>query len=193
MGRPLRGTIEAGIYHVTRRSAGPIPMFHDDIDRTDFCNRLSRTITRFRWTCHAFVLMSTHYHLLLEVEENMLQPGMHLLNGQYAQQFNRRWARNGHLRGSPYGATPVETETHLLRCVRYIALNPVEGGLCSDPSEWIWGSYRGCAGYERGFSFVTNDLVLSTLHEKPTRAQRLLRVLVEPLETGVTPVSRAGA
>jgi len=123
--------------------------------------------------------MSTHYHLLLEVEEDALQPGMRVLNGCYAQQFNRRWSRSGHLKGGPYGATCVETEEHLLSCVRYIARNPVEAELCSHPAEWYWSSYRGSAGYDKGFRFVTNDLVLSLFHEDRTRAQRLLRIFVE--------------
>jgi putative transposase len=179
MARRARGTLYAGIYHVTRRSAGPIEMFRDDFDRTDFCMRLERTIARFDWICHAFCLMTTHYHLLLEVAEDALQPGMRLLNGCYAQEFNRRWGRNGHLKGSPYGATRVETDEHLLSCVRYIARNPVEAGLCSHPAEWIWGSYRGCAGYDIGFGFVTNDFILSLFHESRTKAQRLLRIFVE--------------
>jgi REP element-mobilizing transposase RayT len=179
MARPLRGTIFAGIYHVTRRSAGPIPMFRDDVDRTDFCNRLERTIARFEWKLHAFVLMTTHYHLLPEVDEDRLQPGMHALNGGYGRQFNLRHGRSGHLKGSPYGSRLVETDDHLLSCVRYIARNPVEAGLCEHPAEWVWGSYRGCAGYDDGFPFVTNDFVLSCFHENIEKAQRLLRVFVE--------------
>jgi putative transposase len=181
MARPLRGPIAPGIYHVNRRSAGPVAMYVDDADRTDFCSRLSRTIVKFGWKCHAFVLMTTHYHLLVEVDQDALQPGMHMLNSQYAQAFNRRWARNGHLRGSPYGAKPIHGETQFLRCVRYIALNPVEAGLCAEPAEWAWGSYRGAAGYDAGYPFVTNELVWSSLHDDRARAQRLLRVLVEAL------------
>ncbi|HEY2373129.1 MAG TPA: transposase [Gaiellaceae bacterium] len=179
MAREPRGTVYAGIYHVTRRSAGPVDMFRDDVDRTDFCNRLDRAIGRFDWLCHAFCLMSTHYHLLLEVDEDALQPGMRVLNGCYAQQFNRRWARSGHLKGGPYGAARIETEEHLLGCVRYIARNPVEAGLCVHPADWYWSSYRGCAGYDDGFRFVTNEFILSLFHENRARAQRLLRAFVE--------------
>jgi len=49
MARRPRGTVYPGIYHVTRRSAGPIEMFRDDVDRTDFCKRLEQTIVRFEW------------------------------------------------------------------------------------------------------------------------------------------------
>jgi putative transposase len=178
--RPIRGPIIPGVYHVTRRSAGPVPMFRDDVDRTDFCNRLTRTIARYEWRCHAFCLMTTHYHLLVEVGQDALQPGMHMLNAQYAQQFNRRWARKGHLKGSQYGSRLIEGETQLLRCVRYIALNPVEAGMCTHPADWRWSSYRGTAGYGEPFPFVTDELVLGTLHEDRAKAQRLLRILVEP-------------
>lgn len=181
MARLPRGTLVAGIYHVTRRSAGPIEMFRDDVDRTDFCNRLAATIRKHGWICHAFCLMSTHYHLLVEVAEDALQPGMQRLNGPYAQQFNRRHGRNGHLKGSPYGATPVVSDEHLLDCIRYIARNPVEAGLCAHPSEWIWGSYRGCAGYDVSFSFTTNDLVAASFHRDRALAVKLLRRFVEAL------------
>jgi REP element-mobilizing transposase RayT len=165
-------------------------MFRDDFDRTDFCNLLARTISRFEWICHSFVLMTTHYHLLLEVQDDALQPGMHALNGPYAQEFNRRWGRTGHLRGSPYSAKRIRDPMQFLGCVRYIARNPVEAGLCQRPGDWIWGSYRRCAGYDDvGFSFVTDEVVLATLHDDRTKAIRLLRLLVEDDETGVTPSS----
>lgn len=97
--RQARGDLPEGTYHVTIRSAGPIPMFVDDADRNRFCRLLTARIRRNEWTCHAFCLMTTHYHLLLGVRANSLQPGMHRLNGQYAQGFNARHGRSGHLHG----------------------------------------------------------------------------------------------
>ena len=179
MARRNRGTIHPGIYHVTRRSAGPIRMFRDDFDRTDFCNRLAQTITKHEWVLHAFCLMKTHYHLLVEVAENALQPGMHRLNAGYAVAFNRRWGRNGHLRGGPYGARAVDTDEHLFGAVRYIARNPVVAGYCERPADWLWSSYRGVLDDGASFPFVVNDFILRCFHEERTKAQRLLRVFVE--------------
>jgi putative transposase len=182
MARKLRGPIAPGIYHVTRRSAGPIAMFRDDVDRTDFCNHLNRVATRFAWVCHAFCLMTTHYHLLISVEQDALQPGMHALNGPYAQAFNLRHGRNGHLRGSPYGARFVNDDDDFLGVVRYIALNPVRGGLCEHPADWPWSSYRQTAGYAvPGFPFVTSEQILRCFGNDVSHSQRLLRELVESL------------
>lgn len=144
----------AGIYHVTFRSAGPIAMFLDAGDRLDFLGRLAVTSRRYGWSCQAFCLMTTHYHLLLEVDDDCLQPGMHRLNGQYAQQFNYNHGRSGHLRGDRYTTTLVETERHLVAAFRYIVRNPVRAGLCESPADWQWSSYRGTAGLDGRFSLV---------------------------------------
>ena len=181
MARQARGHVPDGTYHVTHRSAGPIPMFVDDVDRMEFCRRLARTIARFSWMCRSFVLMTTHYHLLVDVKLDLLQPGMHRLNGPYAQQFNKRHGRSGHLRGDRYSATPVESDWHMLRAFRYIARNPVRAGLCSSPAEWPWSSYRGAAGLDADFAFVDHRPVRAYFGGESETALRLLRSFVELL------------
>lgn len=179
MPRQARGEIPSGTYHLTLRTAGPIAMFVNDVDRFDFCHRLKRTITQFKWTCRAFCLMTTHYHLLVDVERDALQPGMHRLNGQYAQEFNKRHGRSGHLHGDRYGATRIETDGHMLRAFRYILRNPVRAGLCASPAEWNWSSYRGSIGLENRFPFVRNEPMYAYFGSRPDEAIRGLRAFVE--------------
>ncbi|MGH2934630.1 MAG: transposase [Gaiellaceae bacterium] len=179
MARKPRGDIAAGTYHVTMRSAGPIAMFLDNYDRAHFCRRLAKTIERFGWTCHSFTLMTTHYHLLLTVGMNQLQAGMHLLNGQYAQQFNREHGRSGHLRGDRYHAEPVLSDGHMLGAFRYIAWNPVKSGLCEQPHDWLWGSYRGTAGLDGAFAFVDDSAIRSYFGGDGEDALRRLREFVD--------------
>jgi REP element-mobilizing transposase RayT len=157
------------------RSAGPIAMFADTADRMDFLGRLANAIRRFEWSCRSFCLMTTHYHLLLEVGTNRLQPGMHRLNGQYAQEFNRQHGRSGHLHGDRYSATPVESERHLLASFRYIVRNPVRAGLCESPADWPWSSYRGTAGLDGGFAFVDDTPIRDYFGGGDEEALRRLR------------------
>jgi len=154
-------------------------MFVDDADRMEFCRRLAGTILRFGWTCRSFCLMTTHYHLLLDVKLDLLQPGMHRLNGPYAQQFNARHGRSGHLRGDRYSATPVETDWHMLRAYRYIARNPVRAGLCERPTEWLWSSIRGASGLDGDFAFVDHRPMRAYFGGSSEQALRLLRDFVE--------------
>lgn len=164
---------------MTLRSAGPVAMFVTDDDRYDFCSRVNRTVEKYGWVCRAFCLMTTHYHLLLDVEENSLQPGMHRINGQYAQEFNKRHGRSGHLRGDRYRAEAVETDGHMLRAFRYIARNPVRAGLCKSPADWGWSNYRGSIGVDAGFSFVTDAPIHAYFGADREEAIRHLRAFVE--------------
>lgn len=181
MARKHRGPVFAGTYHVWRRTAGPIAMFRDDFDRLAFCSRLTTSMTRHKWICHAFVLMPTHFHLVVSVLTNAMQPGMRDAFGPYAQEFNRRWARSGHLKAAPYKIRPVWGDFDLHNLVRYVARNPVRDGLCTWPQDWRWSSYPGSAGYGPSFHFVDDRIILGSLHDDQARAQQLLRVLVEPL------------
>ena len=153
-------------------------MFLDDVDRTSFCNRLGRIVREHGWICHAFCLMPTHFHLLVEVQANGLQRGMQRLNGPYAQWFNRSHDRSGHLGGERYYAGAVTAEGHELQLLRYLARNPVEAGICNEPSEWLWGSYRGCAGIDAGFPFVDSRRLRDYFGSDEQTACRMLRNFV---------------
>lgn len=54
-----------------------------------------------------------------------------LLTG-YAQQFNRRHRRHGHLFQNRYKSILCEEDTYLLELVRYIHLNPMRAGIVKD-------------------------------------------------------------
>jgi REP element-mobilizing transposase RayT len=56
---------------------------------------LGKTCDRFNWLCHAYCLMTNHYHLLVETLDANLSKGMRQLNGVYTQQANRRHGAGG--------------------------------------------------------------------------------------------------
>jgi putative transposase len=149
-----RGDLPAGTYHVTTRSAGPMTIFDDDIECTYFCNLLARAVKSASWQVRAFCIMPTHYHLLVDVLDNALQRVMQRVNWSYARWFNTRHGRKGHLFGERYYSGPILTDGHMLSTMRYIARNPVKAGLCANPVDWRWSSYRGCIDLEKPFPFV---------------------------------------
>lgn len=155
MPRHTRLEVAGGLFHVTTRAVTRTPLFWDDFDRQRFLTIVERTVSFFGWRCHVFCLMLNHYHLLVETPDENLGRGMRHLNGSYAQGFNERHDRVGHLFGARYRATLVERETHLLESSRYIVLNPVRAGLCRDAVEWPWSSYRATAGLAAAPPFLS--------------------------------------
>jgi len=130
----------------------------------------------------SFALLTNHFHLQLEVTENSLQPGMKWLNGTYAQLFNKRHERWGHLCGARYSLVPIESERQRLRVFRYIALNPVRAGLVTRPQDWPWSSYAGSAGYAKQFPFV-DDRRIRAMFGPGADGLELLRATVEEAVT----------
>lgn len=141
MPRRPRAEFEAAIHHVFARGNRKEAIFLDDVDRHSYLALLRRAVTKHRWRCLSYCLMENHVHLLVETREPNLGRGMHFLHGRYAQTFNARHERVGHLFQGRYGSTTVASDAQLLQTARYIARNPLEAGLCRRAEEYAWGSH----------------------------------------------------
>jgi REP element-mobilizing transposase RayT len=145
MPRRPRVQLAGGVYHVTQRATDRELLFLDDVDRVGFLHLLARTVLRYRWELHDYCLMSNHFHLLVRTLEPSIARGMQYLNARHVEAFNSAHGRRGTLVQGRYYGGLVESDEHFLQVRGYLALNPVDAGLCREPEEWPWGAY-GAAG-----------------------------------------------
>jgi len=146
MARPLRIEFPGALYHVTSRGNAQEPTFLEDADRRLFLQVLGEVVRRHGWICHAYCLMTNHYHLLVETPEANLSRGMRDLNGLYTQRFNRCHRRVGHVFQGRFHAVLVERDAHLLELARYVVLNPVRAGAVGAAEAYPWSSLRPTLG-----------------------------------------------
>ena len=97
MARPRRIELAGGFYHVSTRGNAQCDIYLDDEDKLLWLSLLGRVCKRFNWRCHAYCLMTNHYHIVIQTMEANLSQGMRQLNGIYTQTFNRRHNRGGHV------------------------------------------------------------------------------------------------
>ena len=140
MPRQARSNLDDGFFHVTARATGGERLFRGDLDLVDFVDLLSSTSGQFLWHCDTYCLMGTHYHLIVRSSREALSAGMQRLNGVYAQRFNRRHERRGHLFEARFSAWVVRNERHLEAARNYVLENPVRAGLCERPDDWPWSA-----------------------------------------------------
>src|SRR5471030_2249735 len=178
MPRPLREQEPGATYHVTIHAVDNGTIVRTDTDRTELLNTLGMVVTKKGWICLAFCILDTHYHLLVTTPEANLSEGMQLLNGVYAQRFNRRHARKGHLFRERYRPRRVMTDAHLLLTVRYIALNPVRANMGDTPTTHPWSSYAGLVGLRRCWPFIAKTELLAHFGSNADAVQ-MLRDFVE--------------
>jgi len=178
MARAQRDFLPGAIYHVYSRGSNRQAIFSFDSDRMDFLMCLDRVVRRYELRCLAYCLMPNHYHLVLETPSGALSSAMKALNGRYALRFNRRYERDAHLFKNRFGAVLQDAESQLLWALRYTVRNPVESGLCAQPDEWPWSSYRACAGLEPAPLFLDLPHVLSFFGDTSRVAMSRYRDLV---------------
>ncbi|MGB5832190.1 MAG: transposase [Thiohalocapsa sp.] len=168
MARPLRLEFAGALYHVTARGNERRAIFFDnqDGDRQAFLRILRETAERFNWICHAYCLMTNHYHLVIETPDANLSKGMRQLNGGYTQLVNRSRGRVGHLFQGRFKGILVQKEAYLLELSRYVVLNPVRAGMVRRPEDWHWSSYRATVGLEAAARFLCTDWLLGAFGEE---------------------------
>lgn len=161
MARPLRIEYEGAVYHVTSRGNAQSDIYLSDGDRELFLEVLALVVERFGWICHAYCLMSNHYHLMIETPQANLSRGMRQLNGVYTQRFNRVHKRVGHVFQGRFKSIVVDKDAYLLELSRYIVRNPVAAGMVTDVGDWLWSSYGATAGSANKPAFLEVNWLLS--------------------------------
>ncbi len=145
MARPLRIEFAGALYHVMARGNQRQVIFHDAKDYSRFLETLGEACQKTGWRIHAYVLMSNHYHLLLETPEANLVAGMKWLQGTYTQRHNTRHHACGHLFQGRYKAAPVDANGYFAVVSTYIHLNPARAVLIEIGKEPLkrygWSSY----------------------------------------------------
>ena len=142
------------IYHVIARGNGRMTIFEDDRDYRSFMTLFGDVVEDFEIECWNYCLMPNHYHLTLQPTLPNLSSAMQHLNGTYAQRWNKRHDRVGHVFQGPFKDQIVQREGYLAALCRYVALNPRRARLVTEPEDWPWSSFGAIIGARPGPSFL---------------------------------------
>ena len=131
---PRKARIDApgALHHIMARGIERCKVFRNDMDRNDFLGRLGHILVETQTPCYAWALIPNHFHLLLRTDSVPIATVMRRLLSGYAQSFNRRHRRHGHLFQNRYKSILCQEDRYLLELVRYIHLNPLRAGLVPD-------------------------------------------------------------
>jgi REP element-mobilizing transposase RayT len=148
MARKARAEVEGGLYHVITRGNNRRQIFNSPADYEKFLLLLAVLKIKLPFFLYAYCLMTNHVHLLLERQASAVGRIMHRLLTGYAQYYNRRYRRVGHLLQGRHKAILCQSERYLSELVRYIHLNPVRAGMVTRPEDYQYSSHRAYLGLE---------------------------------------------
>lgn len=129
--------------HLIQRGNNRSACFYADEDYALYLHHLEELCRKFRCAVHAYVLMTNHVHLLLTpARKDGPSLLMKHLGQRYVQYINKTYRRSGTLWEGRFRSSIVQEQGYLLRCYRYIELNPVRAGMVRQPRDYRWSSYR---------------------------------------------------
>jgi REP element-mobilizing transposase RayT len=138
MPRVLRTSLPPeGVYHVCSRGVERRAIYLDDVDRRLFLSLAGMAQRRCDWNVLVYCLMTNHFHVVLHARIEAITEGMHMLKARYAQSFNHRYTRSGHLFQGRFYSGYVEEEAVQTVC-DYVLDNPIRAGICNARADWPW-------------------------------------------------------
>ncbi len=131
MARQPRIEFAGAFYHVMCRGDRGERIFEGDADRQMFLRTLAECCEKCGWDLYAWVLMTNHYHWVLQTPEANLVAGMKWFQNTYTRRFNTKHQRWGHIFGGRYKAIVVQHQGggYLEALMDYVHINPARAGM----------------------------------------------------------------
>ena len=159
----LRVKREPDTFHyITSVTFNRVPVFRSDRACEIFVGQLGEVREKFPYKLIGYVVMPDHFHLIVNLKDDDESKFLLRLRGlsarkiiawlkvgKYSSSLEKLKLRFPQKRQHKYAVWQkkpmvVELYSHkfLRQKLNYIHLNPVRAGLCENPAEWKWSSYR---------------------------------------------------
>jgi putative transposase len=140
MPRRNRCVLPGAACHVTQRGVDRMETFSSSQDYLTYLGLLRDNMIDAGVRVLAYCLMTNHVHLVLTPErEDSLSVLLRRVHGRYAQYYNIKSGRTGHLWQSRFFACVLQRD-HLWRALAYVEQNPVRAGISSIAVRYPWSS-----------------------------------------------------
>lgn len=195
MPRQARLDVPGALHHIMVRGINKTDIFADKRDKARFLERLGENVTEGKCSIYAWVLMDNHAHLLFKSGQDGISAVMRKLLTWYAQYFNRRHKRTGHLFENRYKSILCDEENYLIALVRYIHLNPIRAQIVKTIEEldrYSWSGHGTIIGTTK-YPWMDVDSVLSQFSDGKRKAiSKYRRFVMDGLGTERQPELTGG-
>lgn len=132
----------SGVYHVMIRGINKEKVFNTTKDKERIYQLMVEKMCDLELEIYAYCVMNNHMHLLIKAELNELATFMSKISVSYAQYYNLKKTRVGHVFQNRYKSECIITEDYFWNCLRYIHLNPVKANCITNPIKYKYSSYK---------------------------------------------------
>jgi len=143
MARMPRIVLPGQPMHIVQRGNNRQATFFANEDYLVYLDAVIKAVEKYQVDVHAYVLMTNHVHLLLTPHDDTgLSRFMQSIGRRYVRYVNGVYKRSGTLWEGRYKSAIIDTDDYLLKCYRYVEMNPVRAGMTERPDEYKWSSFH---------------------------------------------------
>jgi putative transposase len=167
MSRGQRSAQQHGWFHLTDRGVDRQDIFIDDQEHRIFLLELAEAAERFGVEIHAYCVVTTHFHVVVNCPEGGLSDFMQRALQRFAVGHNRRFKREGYVFTGRFRSDPITVDDFgdpaaMQQVCRYVHRNPLDLLPLAQLRAFAWSSYRAYSGSGRTPHWLRTDVLLGT-------------------------------
>ncbi len=172
MPRKRREKSSTCVYHWIVRGMNKRSLFHGEDDYECFYDLLYEYKIEYAIQIYHYCMMTNHIHLLLRTSELKRLSGFsHYVQRRYAYYYSRAYKRTGSTFQRGYRSFPINKDSYLLECGRYIERNPIRAKVVERPEDYPYTSYRFYAMGEKDKLLTFSPAFLALSDQREQRKQ----------------------
>lgn len=143
MPRRARIIPEEGAMHIMCRGNNKQYILPRDQDKLRYYILLKRYKGKNHIDILHYCIMNNHVHLIVRLNSrSLISKFMKQVNLSYSIYYRKNHDYCGHVWQGRFKSNLVDTDIYLMRCGKYIELNPSRAGLVEDPARYLYSSYN---------------------------------------------------
>lgn len=112
----------------------------------------------------SYCIMDNHAHILTYSEDiKKISLFMKELDTEYAIYYNKINDRVGYVFRNRFNSKPIYDQKYLLKCIKYIHMNPVKAGIVKEEKDYKFSSYNDYI-YQKGL--INSQIIKNIFNEK---------------------------
>lgn len=140
MPRQRRKKSSTGVYHVIAKGINREQIFNQPREKLYLKRILEEFLSNYDVEIYAYCIMSNHVHLIIKSEFQELSMYMAICLAKYAEYYNYKHKRNGHVFQNRFKSECIESSQYFWNCLRYIHLNPLKANQTKNIVDYKYSS-----------------------------------------------------
>lgn len=144
MPRKARVLVPRYLHHIVQRGHNRKAVFVTDNDYLYYLSDLKEWKKELRIKLYAWCLMTKHIHIIAQPGDEAISLSllMKRVNGRQTAYVTKLEDRSGSLWEERYKESPIQMDSYLLSCCRYVELNPVRARMVKSAEDYPRSCYQ---------------------------------------------------